>query len=204
MPVFALSPIDLRVDSWSTCIEKKRRWFATHKRVIWKTLVVSKKLPKTPKLGRFPNFSRRLIQKTLLWRCWECGNSTFSVETFNLQSWNMSKIRWQCHTKLWAIALRHFSTPNRITETTKAVYLQAVFRKCVRKKNSSTQLVCTLYLIYLSVDKDASRATTCHRLNIIGPMETANHSWTNTNMEYHSLGLNLFADLRVVSANLLP
>ena len=58
----------------------------------------------------------------------------------------------------------------------KGSVLTGCFQKMCSKKNSSTQLVCTLYLIYLSVDKDASRATTCHRLNIIGPMETANHS----------------------------
>lgn len=70
----------------------------------------------------------------------------------------------------------NFHSKNQNYRNYKGSVLTGCFQKMCSKKISSTQLVCTLYLIYLSVDKDASRATTCHGLNIIGPMETANHS----------------------------
>lgn len=129
-----------RGDPHASCIEKKRRWFATHVYVSSENRwVVSKNLPKTPKnSGRFPDFQGAWFRKLWKWRCgyvWQLHIFSGEIQPPELNLGSKSDGNAM---PSFEPLQRHFSTPKiRITETTKAVYLQAVFRKCIRKKTQA-------------------------------------------------------------------
>lgn len=144
MPVFALSPIDLRVDSWSInswreihMHRKKRRW-SNSQTCHLKNVELYQKITKNSKNSEdFRIFPGAWFRKLWKWRCGYVWQLNMKFCDKNLQSWNFVKNQMANIPSFEPLQRHEFPLQNRITETTKAVYLQAVFRKCVRKKTQA-------------------------------------------------------------------